>query len=363
MKFQDFVYDVDYTWMKTRTEATEGKEFDLLDPAQRRIYFNSKIGEELELLREFLKNNTFIAYLIAPKFAGKGTYTSMLMEAVGPEYFDVIKVGDIIEEYKAQYKDTGKDSEIYEFMQENYRGLMGLDEAFDAFTGSSQTKLAPTEFILSLIKKKIDEIGHKTIFLDGFPRKADQLAYSLYFRELVDYREDPDFFVLINLPLEVIDARIRERRMCPECRSPRNIRLLPTPEIEYDDEKGEFQLICDNPDCDHVKMQKKKRDKGGIDSIKERIESNLDLMDMGRKMYGIPKIELFNSLEKDKSELYVEDYELTKEFVHHYEDGEVITEKKPFVVEVNRKQYYSLLPAPVIIQYVRQLCHLFRLGE
>jgi adenylate kinase family enzyme len=361
MKLKDYSYDVDYTWMKTRSADTDGKEYDLLSPAGRRLYFNAKIGDELEKLREFLDNNTFIAYLLAPKLAGKGTYTGMLMEAVGSKYFEVVSVGDLVRDYQAEFNDKGKDADIYKYMKENYRGMMDLDEAFDAFVGSNQKKLAPTEFILSLIKGKIDEIGHKTIFLDGFPRKADQLAYSLYFRELINYREDPDFFVLINLPLAVIDARLKGRRMCPKCRTSRNIQLLPTTKVNYDEDEQGYYLVCDNPECESLRMEAKKGDDKGLDLIKERIENDLELVQMARNMYGIPKIELFNSLQKDKADLYVEEYEVTKEYVHNHEGEEVTTEEKPFTVEVDGTEYYSLLPAPVIVQYVRQLCHLFRL--
>src|SRR3989344_4540913 len=60
--------------------------------------------------------------------------------------------------------------------------------------------LLPTEFILALVERKIDQIGRKAIFIDGFPRDLDQISYSLYFRSLIGYREDPAFFTFISLP-------------------------------------------------------------------------------------------------------------------------------------------------------------------
>lgn len=361
MKLEDYTYNPDYTWVKTITADTKGKTYDLNNPAQRKLYFNAKIGKEIELLREFLSNNTFIAYLLAPKLAGKGTYTNLLMDAIGGEFFEVVSVGDVVREYKAKFNKSGKDSEIYKYMKANYRGLMDLDEAFEAFAGSNQQKLAPTEFILSLVKRKIDDLGDKTIFVDGFPRKADQLAYSLYFRELVDHREDPDFFVLINLPLEIIEERMKGRVVCPKCRDPRNVKLLPTSIVKYDEDAGEFYLICDNPECEPVRLEPKEGDENGLESIRERTENDLELMEMARNMYGIPKIELFNSIEASKADDLVEDYELTKEYVHSYQDGKVSTKEKPFMVKSNSEKYYSLLAAPVILQYIKQLCHLFRL--
>ena len=74
----------------------------------------------------------------------------------------------------------------------------------------------------------------KALFIDGFPRDLDQVSYSLFFRDLIGYRADPDIFILIDVPNSVIDERIKYRVVCPKCHTPRNLKLLATKQVEYD---------------------------------------------------------------------------------------------------------------------------------
>ena len=60
--------------------------------------------------------------------------------------------------------------------------------------------LLPSELILAIAKKEISKRGTKALFVDGLPRDLDQVSYSLFFRDLIDYRQDPDVFVLIDVP-------------------------------------------------------------------------------------------------------------------------------------------------------------------
>ena len=100
----------------------------------------------------------------------------------------------------------------------------------------------------------------------------------------------------------------------------------------------------------------KEGDELGIENIRERIIDDLNLMEQARKMYGIEKVEIYNSLEKEKALDYVDDYELTKEFVFNKEkDGSVSKKAKPFSVMDDGKEYISLLPAPALIQLIKQL--------
>ncbi|MBD3329407.1 hypothetical protein GF357_02840 [Candidatus Dojkabacteria bacterium] len=359
MRLEDYKYKVDYKWLKTKDDSK--KEFDLISPAGRRLYFNSKIGKELSALREYLKNNTFIGYLLAPKMAGKGTYSKMLREIVGPEYFEIVSVGDAVRAAHKEFLEQGKNSDLYAYAKENYRGMMGLDEAFDSLVNRTQKGLMPTEFILTIVKREIDRIGHKSIFIDGFPRKVDQVSYSLYFRDLINYRGDPDLFVLISLPLEVIDARIRGRRVCPKCKTPTNIRLLPTSIVRFDEETQDYYLVCDNPNCEPTRLVEKEGDDKGIELIRERLENDLELVNMARNMYGISRIELFNSLEVDVGYKYVDDYEITKEYSYEGRGDDIVTVPKPFEIEDHGVKYFSLLPPPVVVQFVRQLVDVFNL--
>ena len=132
-------------------------------------------------------------------------------------------------------------------MKKEYRGYIDLDSVIEAQVKRTQRALLPTEFILSMIKREIKRVGRKAIFLDGFPRNMDQVSYSLFFRELIGFRDDPDIMVLIDLPQAVIDERIKTRVVCPVCHTPRSPKLAITKNIEYDQKTSKFHLICD--DC------------------------------------------------------------------------------------------------------------------
>ena len=347
-------YKVDYTWVKTKTD--EKKEYDLADPAMRKLYFNAKVGDEIQKLRKYLQNNSFIAYFLAPKMAGKGTYTAMLREVLGEDLIEHISVGDIVRKYHKEFEQKGKKSKVYLYMKDNYRGFLDLEKVFDALVcRDTKSVSVPTEFVLSLIKMEIDSLGARTIFLDGFPRKIDQISYSLYFRDLINHREDTDLFLMINLPIEIINQRIKSRMICPECQTSRNLNLAPTTRVECD-ENGCYYLVCDNPSCKELRMVCKEGDELGIENIKERIIDDLALMEQARNMYGIEKIEIYNSLEKEKALEYVDDYELTKEYsFERDEEGNVKKIEKPFSIEDDGKEYISLLPAPALTQLIKQL--------
>ena len=255
-----------------------------------------------------------------------------------------------------EYKEKDKNAEVYIYAKKYYRGDLHLDEAFQALAGRSTKNLVPTELVMTLLRKEIDKYDKKTLFIDGFPRNLDQVSYSLYFRELVNYRTDPDIFILINAPVTVLDERMKQRRTCLTCGNSRNIALLPTKEIGYDKEKEEYYLICDLPGCKGGKMVTKEGDNLGLETIKDRIMADVEVMERARKLYGIPKIELFNSLEMDKAFDYVDEYECTSQCVYNHDDtGEVSISKKLWEVNDGKDVYYSLLPPAVVIQLVKQL--------
>ena len=76
--------DLDFPVFKTKSEVY--KKFDLTDGKSRQEYFEYKCGPEIKKLREYLKHNTFIAYLMGKKSSGKGTRKqgSRQLETVGP---------------------------------------------------------------------------------------------------------------------------------------------------------------------------------------------------------------------------------------------------------------------------------------
>ncbi len=346
-----------------KTKMDNDRKFNLSDPKEKEEYFFFKAGDEIKEIRKFLERSAFIVYLLGKKSAGKGTYSKMLSEVIDPEKIDHFSIGDMIRDIDKEIKDDNKKEELAEFLRKNYRGWNSLEEVMDILQGRSTTNLLPTDFILTLVKREIAKRGRKVIFIDGFPRNMDQISYSLFFRDLIGYRDDADFFVLIDVPEQVIDERVKWRRVCPKCNTSRNLKLLPTSKIDYDKEKDEFHLLCDNPKCDEVRMVEKEGDKAGIDPIRERLEMDEKLIKQAFNLYGIPKILLRNSVPIDKAEEYVSEYELTPEY--NYEWNEVenkadIKETPWTIKDDNGVESYSLMAPPVVVSFIKQLADILK---
>jgi len=340
---------------KTKIEEVK-KKFNLADPKERQRYFELKAGAEIEKLRDYLKENTFIAYLLGKKMSGKGTYSKMFAEVVNPERIDHFSIGDMVREVEPNLKQRKK--ELIDFLKKDYRGFISLEKAIEIFEKRNTETLLPTELILALVKREIARREKKALFIDGFPRDLDQISYSLFFRDLIGYREDPDIFILIDVPQSVIDERIKWRRVCPLCQTSRNLKLLPTSKIDYDQKKKEFYLLCDNPDCKGVRMVSKEGDELGIEPIRKRLEMDGKLIERSFSLYGIPKILLRNSLPVKEAKTFVDDYEITPEYSYQWSEKEKkvkIIEKPWIVLDDEGIESYSLLPPPVVVSLIKQI--------
>lgn len=336
----------------------KNKKFDLTDAGQRREYFNYKAGDEIKKLKEYLKSKTFIVYLLGKKSSGKGTYSKMLKEIVAPDRIEHFSIGDMIRSFDEVIKSEEKKKELIEFLKKNYRGPVSVEDIIKAMEERSTKVLLPSELILALTEREISKLGRKAIFIDGFPRDMDQVSYSLFFKNLIDYREDPDIFVLIDVPTNVIDERVKYRVICPLCQTSRNLKLLPTKNVAYDAEKGEFYLICDNQDCKGAKMITKEGDELGIEPIKERLEKDEKLMGQIDKMHGLSKIFLRNAIPADKTKEYYDDYEITPEYIYEFDekDKKIKVKEKPWEVKDDEGVVSnSLMPPPVVVSLIKQL--------
>lgn len=345
-----------------KTKSPSGsKKFDLTEPKQRQAYFQFKTGPEIEKIRRYLKKNTFVAILLGKKNAGKGTYSKLFSEVVGSPNIAHLSVGDIVRVLDKEVANPKSRKKLETFLQANYRGYLSIDEVIKAQLNRSTKTLLPTEFILSLLKREIGRLEKKALFIDGFPRNLDQISYSLFFRDLIDYRDDPDFFVLIDVPEKVIDERIKYRVVCPKCQTPRNLKLLATKKVGYDAKTKEFYLVCDNPACRGARMVAKEGDELGIEVIKERLAQDEELIKRAFLLYGIPKILLRNSVPVEKASQLVDDYEITPEYVYQWDkkSGQVKVKTKPYIFEDDQGvSSYSLLPAPVVVALIKQLADL-----
>lgn len=348
---------MEFPVFKTKIKGVSGK-FDINSPEGRKKYFTAKAGGEIKKIHKYLERDSFIGYMLAKKSAGKGTYARLLGEIFGDKIAHV-SVGDIVREIDEEIKDPKKKKELRAFLEANYRGFQSVDEIFKAQKGRSTKGLAHSpQTILALLERKISQLGKKALLIDGFPRDLDQVSYSLFYRHLVGYREDPDFFVLISVPEAVIDERMKYRVVCPKCQLSRNLKLLPTKGIGYEAKTGEFFLKCEDPECQGARMRGKEGDELGIENIRERLVKDEDLMKQAFSLYGIPKILLRNSVPVSQAKRMVDDYELTPEFSYTWDaKGEkVVVGEKPWVIKDDSEvASHSLMAPAVVISFVHQM--------
>jgi len=346
--------DLDFPLFKTKSDVY--KKFDMTDFNSRQEYFEYKAGPEIKKLKEYLQNNTFIAYLMGKKSSGKGTYAKMLAEVIDKDKIAHFSIGDMIRSFDETMRDENKKKELVEFLKKNYRGFLPLEEIMKALETRSTKVLLPSELILALAKREIAKLGKKTIFIDGFPRDLDQVSYALFFRDLIGYREDQDVFVLIDVPTTIIDERVKARVICPLCQTSRSLKLLPTKNVEH--ENGKFYLICDNSNCKGSRMAAKEGDEFGIEPIRERLNKDEMLIKEAYNLQGIPKVLLRNSIPTDKTKEIADDYEITPEYSYKWneKDNKVETLEKPWeVLDDEGVLSNSLMPPPVVVSLIKQL--------
>ena len=358
-----FMQDIKFPIFKTKIKGIKQK-FNLSDPEERKVYFELKAGKEIKKLRDYLKQKTFIAYLLGKKNSGKGTYVKMFKEVVDKDRIEHFSLGDTVRNLDEVVRDKEKKKELILFLEKNYRGYLSLEKIISALEKRSTKSLLPSELVLTLAKMEIAKRGKKAFFIDGFPRSLDQVSYSLFFRDLIDYREDPDLFILIDVPKEVINERIRWRRVCPKCQTPRNLKLLPTSKVEYDEKNKQFYLICDNPSCEGERMISKEGDESGNEPIRERLETDEKLMRKAFSLYGIPKVLLRNCIPVKKAAEYADDYEITPEYNYKWlpKSSEVKVIEKPWqVFDDDGVISYSLLAAPVELSLIKQMVKVLNL--
>ncbi|MFA6307125.1 MAG: nucleoside monophosphate kinase [Patescibacteria group bacterium] len=356
-------YEKDFPYFKTKMDGAAEK-FNLSDPSSRKKYFEAKAGAEIAQIKKYLEKNTFVAYLLGKKNSGKGTYSKLMKELFGEDKIGHISVGDIVRDVHTAMADEAKKAEMMKFLEKNYRGYISIGDAINALLGRDTKNLLPTEFILSLIKMEISKWPKKSLFIDGFPRELDQVSYALFLSDLIDYRSDLDIFVAISIPESVIDERMKFRVVCPACHTPRNLKLFATKEVGYDKEKNEFYLKCDNTACPekNARMVGKEGDNLGIETIRERLELDEKLIARVFTLHGIPKILLRNSIPAEIAGEYVDDYEITPEYVYELgADGNVKVGEKSWIIKDDEGvDAYSLLAPPVALSLIKQLAKVIK---
>ena len=352
---------MEFPIFKIKTEKKELTRLDLNNPQDRKKYFELKAGPEIEKIKNYLEKNTFVIYFLGKKNSGKGTYAKMLSEIIGPDKIVHFSIGDMIRKVDEELKDKTKKKELIAFLEKNWRGWIPIKEIINLLEKRDTTTLLPTDLILILVKREINRMERKSLFIDGFPRDLDQVNFSLFFRDLIGYREDSDIFVLIDVPRSVIHERIKYRRVCPSCQTPRNFKLLPTSKIEYDSKKKAFYLLCDNVGCNDVRLVAKEGDEKGIGPIKERLKKDEELLAKAFSLHGIYKILLRNCIPAKVAKRYVDDYEITPEYVFEWNEKEMrveIKERPWLILDDAGVESVSLLAPPVVLSLIKQLAKL-----
>lgn len=339
------------------------RKFDLSSPQGRKKYFNGKVGDEIAHISNYLNDNSFIAYLLGKKNSGKGTYSKLFTEIFGEDKIEHVSIGDLVRNIHANWKHFSK-SKKYDELKSLYRGYISFEESLDTLLGRSTGKLLPTEFVLALLKLHIKDLDGKSLFIDGLPRESDQVSYSLFFRDLVNYGDTSDLFVLIDIPESVINERIKYRVVCPKCNTSRNSKLLITSKVNYEPKKKNFYLVCDNQNCKGTKMIPKEGDDLGIENIKPRLIKDDEIIRTTFKLHGIPKVLLRNHVPIAKARKYFDDYEITPEYLFDWNKKTQkvkVKEKEWTVYDDNGVESYSLLAPPVVVSMLKQLVELLSL--
>jgi len=162
--------------------------------------------------------------------------------------------------------------------------------------------------------------------------------------------------------MNVINERIKWRRICPKCNASRSLKLLPTSKIGHDKEKNEYYLICDEPGCQGGRMVVKEGDEKGIEPIKERLLTDEEIIKKAFSLYGIPKVLLRNAIPVDTARDYVDDYEMTPAYSFKGEGDEIEVVEEPWIVADDEGvQCVSLQAAPVVVAMIKQLVEILKL--
>jgi len=158
--------------------------------------------------------------------AGKGTYSTRLQSQLG---VDTIAMGDIFRESVKQNSELGKKVKNY----------------------VEKGALVPDDVVVEVLKDRLNKVPEgRGFLLDGFPRTIEQAKTLEGIAKL-------DVIVLLDVPDEIIVARLSSRRICKNCGSVYNIRFL-KPKVEGKCDKcgGElYQRIDDNPEVIKNRLQ------------------------------------------------------------------------------------------------------------
>jgi len=158
--------------------------------------------------------------------AGKGTYSSRLQNQLG---VDVIAMGDIFRESVKQNSPLGKKVKSY----------------------VEKGALVPDDVVIEVLKERLSRVPKgKGFLLDGFPRTTEQA-------DALEGITKIDVILQLDVPDDIIIARLSSRRVCKKCGEVYNIRFLkPKKEGICDKCGGElYQRADDNEEVIKNRLQ------------------------------------------------------------------------------------------------------------
>ena len=157
---------------------------------------------------------------LGPPGAGKGTQAQIICQKMG---IPQISTGDMLRAAIAAKTETGLKAKEY------------MDKG----------QLVPDAVVIDIVKDRLtNEDCQKGYILDGFPRTVEQAQSLGTFAKI-------DAAINLDVPDEVLVARLSGRRVCPLCGAPYHVDRLngetvckvdATPLIQRDDDKPETVL-------------------------------------------------------------------------------------------------------------------------
>ncbi|MCA9390589.1 AAA family ATPase [candidate division WWE3 bacterium] len=305
-----------------------------------------------------LKDKPLLLFFIGQKASGKGTRSKLLQKAF-PDHFEQISAGDLARELQQRLSEEDIEKvadELAEHFPENI-SREEIHEMLEPFVELEGSRLKATEVILALIKKALADTPEKSIILDGFPRSPEQVENAL---ELIDHFEQEGYyplFVNVDTPYEVRDARMRHRRVCPICQNSKNITLWPSTKFDYDPDSGEVFMLCDEENCELVRMVAKDYDDQGAEAMKDRDQITQDLVDHLHEHHPEYTVSIKNAIPEENVDQY-EPHDLTEVTNLEWdpEKKEVVVSTEPWVLEDEEgKKYYSGNPETWVVDFIKEL--------
>lgn len=328
------------------------------DPKDVKKLFRERLGETFDKFVKFSGEKNFVAFFLAKKNAGKGTYAHLLMDLTDGA-IEHISVGDLYRDALRLAESDGGREELRKIFSSYYHGAETPDMLLNILQGHEFKKSLPTDLVLSLLEHAMAKKEGKSIIVDGFPRTLDQVEVAMQMKADFEAKGRPAVFVEINCPDSVLMERTAHRRACPNCGEPRNIKLLLTDKLEYEEETGEFHLICDNQKCDNVRMLKKQGDDKGAQEVAERNKLMVELMKEVRDKAQKHHLVVRNAVPTDEAHAQNHDMDdFTTAASLSYDHGTKQV-KRDFahwkVKDDEGRESYSRWPEAVVVEMIQKM--------